>query len=64
MVYDAAKGSVGRVVDAEGPFVQLRSRDGLAWDAERRNLSPAVSVSDLAVAERIDLSAFELWGQT
>ncbi|WP_030678963.1 hypothetical protein [Streptomyces sp. NRRL B-1347] len=60
MVYDSAKRSVGRVMDAEGPFVQLRSRAGLAWDAERKNLSPAVSVDELAAADQVDLTAFEL----
>ncbi|MEU2562694.1 hypothetical protein ABZ626_25625 [Streptomyces longispororuber] len=60
MVYDAAKRSVGKVADAEGPFVQLRSRDGIAWDAERENLSPAVSVNELAAAAQLDPSAFEL----
>lgn len=60
MVYDSVKRSVGRVMDAEGPFVQLRSRDGVAWDAEAKNLSPAVSVAELAEAAQVDLAEFEL----
>ncbi|MCL7494853.1 hypothetical protein OG530_25610 [Streptomyces decoyicus] len=55
LTLDTRSGRVGRVMDFEGPHVQLRPpQGGIEWDARPEDLRPLGSCDDLSsrVAER------------